>query len=423
MKRVAIRDDRHIFPFNEAARELRILNKPLKVHQQDCLLAHCDSMIECKRLDEIPRDDRSEMLVYHDNLFFDQAFIDRFVLRAREFGKACRVAFRRTDQAITAHALELQEGIRLEGEHYVGNLWYFPHGIEGTQDEPVEHLVIDTRAREIGYYHVPTYFASESGEVVQYVPLQAFLSIEHWFHVYVANVTFGIFAEGARFEERARGLRTRLKVLLRGMWERKQVLSSSDLVVVGKNTNINPTAQIQGPAWIGDNCYIGPGVVIQNSMIGNNVNLMQGTQVMLSVISDSCYLPFRAAVMFSVLMERCMVAQNACLQFCVLGRGTFVGAGTTFTDFNLIPKPMKVKRNDRLEPTNWSVVGSCVGHNCRIGSGLVFYPGRAVESDTVLVRSNRRQVISKNVTFDQSDHHKLDGGERHQPLYQDVDNH
>jgi carbonic anhydrase/acetyltransferase-like protein (isoleucine patch superfamily) len=419
MKRVAIRDNRPIFPFNEAARELRILNKPLKVHQQDCLLPHCDTMIEYDSLDEIPDDDRSEMLVYQDNLFFDQAFIDRFVERARRSGNACRVAFHRDDQAITAHALELQEGIRLEGDHYVGNLWYYPRGVEGSPDAPVEHCVIDTQPQEIGYYNVPTYFASEGGEVVQYVPLRAFLSIEHWFHVYVANVTFGVFAEGARFEARAKGLRTRLKVLLRGMWERRQALSTSNLVVVGKNTNINPTAQIQGPAWIGSNCYIGPGVVIQNSIIGNNVNLMQGVQVMLSVISDNCYLPFRAAVMFSALMERCIVAQNACLQFCVLGRGTFVGAGTTFTDFNLIPKPMMVMRGDKLEPTNWPVVGSCVGHNCRIGSGLVIYPGRAIESDTVLVRSDERQVITKNVTYDQSDHHKLDPEKRHRPLYRD----
>jgi len=342
------------------------------------------------------------------------------VQRARRLGKPCRVAFDRTDRAITAHALELQDGIHLEGEHYVGNLWYFPHGVEGALDGDIEHLVIDTHAQEIGYYHVPTYFANESGDVVQHVPLRAFLSIEHWFHVYVANVTFGIFAEGARFEARASGLRTRLKVLLRGMWERKQVLSTSDLVVVGKNTSINPTAQIQGPAWIGDNCYIGPGVVIQNSRIGNNVNLMQGVQVMLSVISDNCYLPFRAAVMFSALMERCIVAQNACLQFCVLGRGTFVGAGTTFTDFNLIPKPMMVMRNDRLEATNWPVVGSCVGHNCRIGSGLVFFPGRAIESDTVLVGSNERLVITKNVTFAESDHHVMDPDKLHRPLYQDL---
>jgi carbonic anhydrase/acetyltransferase-like protein (isoleucine patch superfamily) len=413
MKRVAIRDNRNIFPFNEPARELRIMNKPLKVHQRDCLVKYCDAVLDCDSLSDIPRDDHSEMVVYQDNVFFDQPFIDSFVTRARKHKVACRVAFEKNDMAITAHALHLQDDIHLQDDLYVGNLWYFPNGIE---DNP-KLLVTGTQAQEIGYYHVPTYMADDKGEIVHYVPLRAFLSIEHWYHIFVANTTFGIFAAGARFEARAVGLGTRARVLLKAMWERKQVLSTSKLVVVGKNTSINPTAQIQGPTWIGDNCTIGPGVVIQNSIIGNNVNLMQGVQVMLSVISDNCYLPFRAAVMFSTLMERCTVAQNACLQLCVLGRGTFVGAGTTFTDFNLIPKPMSVMRKDKLEPTGTTVMGSCVGHNCRIGAGLLFYPGRAIESDTVLVRSDERAIIAKNVTYDQSDHHTLEGGELHRPLY------
>lgn len=417
MKRVAIRDNRSIFPFNEPARELRILNKPLKVHQRDCLIQYCDAVLEFDSLEDIPRNDHSEMVVYQDNLFFDQPFIRSFIRRARASKTARRVCFPKDDPAITAHALYLQDDIHLEGDVYVGNLWYFPHGVENDPDL----LLMRTGAQEIGYYHVPTYMADEKGEIVQYVPLRAFLSIEHWYHVFVANTTFGIFAEGARFEAQAYKLRTRLKVLLRGMWERKQVLSTSGLVVVGKNTSINPSALIQGPASIGDNCYIGPGVVIQNSIIGNNVNLMQGAQVMLSVVSDNCYLPFRAAVMFSTLMERCTVAQNACLQLCVLGRGTFVGAGTTFTDFNLIPKPMSVMRNGKLEPTGTTVMGSCVGHNCRIGAGLLFYPGRAIESDTVLVRSDSRSIITKNVPYEESDHHMLDSGDLHKPFYRSED--
>ena len=192
MKRVIIRDDRKIFPFNEAARELRILNKPLKVHQRDCLHQHCDAMIEYGSLDEIPTDDRSEMLVYQDNCFFDQPFIDAFVRSAKRRERACQVAFNEHDRAIAAHALALQEGIRKEGDVYVGNLWYFPQGVEA---DP-EPLVVDTRHQEIGYYHVPTYFGSEKGDVVQHVPLRAFLSIEHWFHVYVANVTLASLPRG-----------------------------------------------------------------------------------------------------------------------------------------------------------------------------------------------------------------------------------
>jgi len=35
--------------------------------------------------------------------------------------------------------------------------------------------------------------------------------------------------------------------------------------------------------------------------------------------------------------DNSMVAQNTCLQMCVIGRNTFIGAGSTFTDFNLLP--------------------------------------------------------------------------------------
>jgi carbonic anhydrase/acetyltransferase-like protein (isoleucine patch superfamily) len=415
MRRVAILDNRHIFPFNEPARELRVLNKSLKVHQRDVLIKHCDSVLECPSFDQIPRQDKSEMLVYYDNVFFDQNFIDTFVAAAKKRGTACQVAFSKTDLAIVKHAVYLQDGIRLKGDVYVSNLWYFPHGI---QDNP-EPLVIDTQATEIGYYHVPTYMASEKGEIVYYVPQRAFLSIEHWLHIFLANTPFGIFAEGARFEAQARKLSTKLRITLRAMWERKQVLSSSRLVVVGKNTNINPTAQIQGPTYIGDNCYIGPGVVIQNSIIGNNVTLMQGAQVMLSVISDNCYLPFRAAIFMSTLMERCIVAQNACLQVCVLGRNTFIGSGTTFTDFYLVPKPIMALRNGRIEPTGLGVVGGCVGHNCRIGAGLIIYPARAIESDTILWPSEKRSIVTRTVLYEQSDHHELteQKAKLHRPLY------
>ncbi|MBN1642730.1 MAG: multidrug transporter [Anaerolineae bacterium] len=413
MKRVALLDDRHIYPFHEPARELRVLNKPLKLHQRDVLLKHCDAMIEHRRLEEIPANDRAEMIVYQDNLFFDQPFIDAFLAAARERACACRVAFRPDDQAIARHAVYLQDGIHREGDLYVANLWYFPHGVE----DRARPLVVDTQPVEMGSYHVPTYMANEKGEIVYAVPMRAFLSIEHWYHIFLANTPFGVWSIGARFEDRLHSPWFRLSLLWRAMLERKQVLSTSRLVVVGKNTNINPTARIQGPTSIGDNCYIGPGVVVQNSIIGNNVNLQQGAQVMLSVVSDNCFLPFRAGVFMSTLMERCIVAQNACLQLCVLGRGTFVGAGTVLTDFYLVPKPIQTMRNGKLECAGTTVLGGCVGHNCRIGAGLIVYPGRVIESDTCLVRSDTRSVIVRNVAFEQSDHHAWRDRALHKPLY------
>lgn len=405
MRKVIIRDRRLIPPFNEPARDLRILNKPLWLLQRDILAPYCDREVEVEHFHQVPKDNE-ETLVYRDNLFFDEFFIAEFIRRARQSGRACQVAFSPDDKAIVTHALSLQEGIHREGEVYVAGLWYFPRGVE----EWVHPLVIDTQAREIGFYHIPPYMADEKGDLVYWVPLRAFLSIENWVHVFLANSPFGILAHGARIEASLSRLGTKLRILARALLERRQFLSCSGTVRLGRNVHIDPTAIIQGPAIIGDNCTIGPGAVVTNSLIGDNVNIMQGCQVMLSVVSDGCYLPFRAALFMSVLMENSLVAQNACLQMCVVGRDSFVGAGTTFTDFNLFSQPLRTLHRGRLEPTGIPVLGGCVGHHCRIGAGFVIYPGRIIESDTVLVRSEGRGVVKKNVTYEESDHRRYPQG-------------
>ncbi|OQY23332.1 MAG: multidrug transporter [Anaerolineaceae bacterium 4572_32.1] len=413
MRKIIIRDKTPILPFNEPACKLRVLNKPLWLYQQDVLARHCSQELEVNSLAEVPASFDAEIFVYRDNLFFDQYFIDEFVERARAGGKACQVAFSLDDQAIVTHALPLQEGIRRQGDVYVADMWYFPRGVEA---DP-KPLVIDTEAREMGYYHLPTYFAIDKGEVVFQLPLKSFLSIENWIHVFVANCLFGTFSRSARADKELYQLKNKLKIMWHALVERKQVLSSSPMVQVGKNCSIDPSAVIQGPTIIGDNVTIEPGAVITQSIIGSNVSIMQGCQVQMSVVGDGSYLSFRAAVTFTTLMERCTVAQNACLQLCVIGRNSFIGAGNTFTDFNLIPKPINVYHRGKLLSTGRTAMGSCVGHNCRIGAGFVIYPGRMIESDTVLAVRDEHFVIAKNVGFDESHHHRLKDGEKHQVHY------
>lgn len=414
MRKIILQDRRKIFPFNEPARDLRVINKPLWLYQRDVLARYTTEEREMDSLTEI--DSRQvETLVYRDNLFFDHFFLDEFIQRARDSGQACRVAFALDDQAITAHALPMQRGIRREGDVYVADMWYFPHGVE----PDVRPLVIDTGAREVGYYHVPTHMSDEKGDLVYHVPTKPFCSIEHWIHTITANVIFGVFAWGARLEcDIEHSVGKQLGMLWRAMLERKQVLSSSAVVHIGRNCSIDPTVVIQGPAYIGDNVSIGPGVVICTSVIGDNVNVMQGSQILLSVVSDRCYLPFRAALFMSVMMTDSMVAQNTCLQFCSIGRNTFIGAGNTFTDFNLVRKPIRAPHDGKLEETGMPVLGGCVGHNCFIGAGLVVYPARAIESDVVLLASTERRVIDRNVLYKDSDHLDIrDGAKLHPRVY------
>ena len=131
-----------------------------------------------------------------------------------------------------------------------------------------------------------------------------------------------------------------MRLFLRSLLERTQFLSNSALVRPGKNRRTDPTAVIERPRTIGDSAIIKPGVVMGNCIIGSTVNIRPGCQLLLSVVGDRCYLPFRAALLMTSPMENSMGTRSACPQLCAAGRGSFVGIGTTFTELNLIPKPV-----------------------------------------------------------------------------------
>lgn len=414
MLKVILRDERHIRPFNEPARDLRIRNKPLWLLQRDLLAPYTTREIELPLGSALP-DVQEPMIVHRDNLAFDEPYIQAFMQAAIARGRPVRAALHKDDPAFREHALPLATSYTPVGDLYLADLWYYPFG---PAPEP-EPLVIDSQAIEVGYYHVPTYMAYEQGDLTFQVPKRGLLAIDSWVHVFVADIVYGLFARGARFEDRLnRSLGFKLKILLRAMLEGRQVLRCSELVKVGRNTVIDPSAVIHGPTTIGDNCTIGAGVVIDNCIIGDNVNISQGCQLMLSVVGDGCFLPFRASLFMTTLMDNSMVAQNTCLQMCVVGRNTFIGAGSTFTDFNLLPTPIRARDgNDDLVEANRPVLGGCVGHNCRLGSGMVIYPARTIESDVVLIASASRRVIDRDVTYEDSDHHKTAVGHLHRRMY------
>ncbi len=273
-------------------------------------------------------------------------------------------------------------------------MFYFPHG-------PVANpqpLVIATEPKEMGYYHIPSYMAPNHGDLVYQIPLRALLSIEHWIQVLFANSPFGVFAWARKKEKEVEeSLKLKLRISAKAFLERKHFLECSEMVTIGKNCSIDPTAIIQGPTVIGNNVHIGAGAVIVSSLIGSNVTIMQGSQVMLSVISDRCYLPFNASIFMTTLMENTMVAQLSCLQLCVVGRNTFIGAGVIFTDFDLLNKPLRTFWNGALHDIGMPVIGSAVGHSVKIGSGFVIYPARMIESGAILCYADDHAVIPKNV--------------------------
>jgi acetyltransferase-like isoleucine patch superfamily enzyme len=417
MLKIILQDRRQIHPFNERARDLRVQNKPLWLSQRDVLAPHTDRELELPPGKPLP-DTSDECLVYRDNLYFNPPFVAAFLNEAKSRGRACQVALSLNDPAFREHALPLSTSYRESGDIYLVDMWYYPKGIVPDADP----VVINMEAIEVGYYHVPTYMAYENGDLVFQVPRRSLIAIDSWVHIFIADMVYGLFTRGARFEARLKeDLVFKLRILVKAMYEGVQVLGSSDLVTIGRNCVIDPHAIIHGPTTIGDNVTINAGAVIENCIIGNNVNISQDCQLMLSVIGDGCFLPFRASLFMTTLMDNTMVAQNTCLQMCVIGRNTFIGAGTTFTDFNLLSTPIQaIDGNNQLNASNRIVLGGCVGHNCRLGSGMIIFPARTVESDVVIIASDGRREITQNVRYEDSDHHRLPKSHLHPRLYPRV---
>ena len=414
MYKIIMPDSRLIPPFNERARDLRVQNNPLWLHQRNVLAPYTTREKELGPKEHLPNE-RVEMLAYRNNLFFDEGYINAFIAEARKKKRAVRAAFSSEDPAFKEHALPLSTSYTAAGELYLADLWYYPNGPVAD----VTPLVVDLEPRELGYYHVPTYMADQSGDLTFQVPLRSLLAIDSWVHIFIADVVFGLFSRGARFEKRLNeDLVFKLRILSKALYEGRQILECSELVKIGKNCIIDPHAIIHGPTTIGDNVTINAGAIIENCIIGNNVNVSQDVQLMLSVVGDGAFLPFKAALFMTTVMENSMIAQNTCLQMCVVGRNTFIGAGSTFTDYNLVPAPIRaMDGSGKLSHSNRPVIGSAVGHNCRLGSGLVVYPARTIESDVVLAASKERRVIDRNVRYEDSDHHHFKFPGLHKRLY------
>lgn len=401
-------------PFNEPARELNIQNQRLWLHQRNILAKYVVRERELEPNEHIPNE-RVEMLVYRNNLYFDEEYIKEFISVARRKKRAVRAAFSSENPAFKEHAFPLSTSYTVAGDLYLADLWYYPSGPVAD----VEPLVIDLKVREAGYYSVPNFMGGAKRELTFQCPSRSLLAIDSWVHVFVADIVFGVFARARRADARSKEeLGFRLKLLVRALYEGCQLLESSELVKIGKNCVIDPHAVIHGPTTIGDNVEIAAGAVIENCIIGSNVIVSQGCQLMLSVVGDGTFLPFDAKLFMTTIMDNSMVAQNTCLQMCVIGRNTFIGAGNTFTDFNLVSEPIKaLDGNGKLKEANSPVLGGCVGHNCRLGSGLIVYPARTIESDVVLAATKERRVIDKNVRYEDSDHHKFKNPSLHKRLY------
>jgi mannose-1-phosphate guanylyltransferase/phosphomannomutase len=99
-------------------------------------------------------------------------------------------------------------------------------------------------------------------------------------------------------------------------------------VWLGKGSTVEPTAVIDGPAIIGANCSVGPGVVLgEYTTLGSNVRLGERAEVRRSVVGDNGNLGPGVRVEGAVVGRSCDLRSGSrCEPGSVLGEGCLVGA-------------------------------------------------------------------------------------------------
>jgi mannose-1-phosphate guanylyltransferase/phosphomannomutase len=100
-------------------------------------------------------------------------------------------------------------------------------------------------------------------------------------------------------------------------------------VWLGTGSTIDPTAAVEGPALIGDNCSIGPGVVIgPYATLGDNVRVAEAAEVHHSVLGDNCYVGSGARVEGAAVARACDLRERSrCEPGAVLGESCRIGPG------------------------------------------------------------------------------------------------
>jgi NDP-sugar pyrophosphorylase family protein len=114
-----------------------------------------------------------------------------------------------------------------------------------------------------------------------------------------------------------------------------------------------------GPAWIGQNTQLRPGVFIRgNVIVGEN-----------SVLGNAC--EFKNCL----LMDGVQVPHFSYVGDSILGNGAHLGAGAICSNFRLDQRNVTVRGTDQTYETGLRKFGAIIGDRAEVGCNAVLNPG------------------------------------------------
>jgi NDP-sugar pyrophosphorylase family protein len=142
----------------------------------------------------------------------------------------------------------------------------------------------------------------------------------------------------------------------------------SGSVFIHPTVKLPPYGCIQGPAYIGANTELRPGVYIRgNVIVGENC-----------VLGNSC--EYKNCLLFNNVQT----PHFNYIGDSILGSHSHLGAGAILSNFRLDGQNIKVKTGSEVIPTNLRKFGAVLGDHAQVGCNAVLQPGTVLGRNAIV---------------------------------------
>ena len=380
-----------IAPFEEPASTLPVLTEPLAEIQRLVLEACGLQLLDPDAT--APADE--PWLWLGSRCWFTPRLLERFLAAAgadpRQPGGGLPGDFQGARLRIV-HALfqSLTEPLQLLPRPGVHELALVPAGgAPPPTDLPLLSLDLDLRSLDTPFLHP----ALPSGRLCKMVEGdEMILQIDHWSHLQQVNVlamaAFGSqqrrqFLESAWPARLWQGLRLLLRARSANPFRVAAALSHLDPDCV-----VHPTATVEASV-LGRGVTIGPFAVVRGSLLGDGVRVDEHASINGSVLCKGAQVCAGATVNLCLLMEGALVSRCGGLQASVFGRHSFLAQHAIVMDRSF-SEEIKVLQDGRRQSCGRHFLGVALGHEARIGAGVVLGFGTQIPNGaSVVLDANR----------------------------------
>lgn len=98
--------------------------------------------------------------------------------------------------------------------------------------------------------------------------------------------------------------------LVQGIAPSPLLVGRTGLAIIEKSADVDPSAIVTGGSYVGHNARIGPGTVIDRSVIFNEVQIAGGSRVTNSIISTAAHVGSDCHIVDTVIAERAFIGSN-----------------------------------------------------------------------------------------------------------------